>query len=414
MRGRLQRLGWIALLALPFAAVAQDGPPPQRLYDVTYEARLLPSQGLARVRIRVASGGLLHELRFPIDRERYFRFGADGTLHVETDRVAWSVPAAGGELRYSVKVDHLRDAAQYDARLAHRWALFRGSDLFPPSGSSTEPGAHARARLRLRVPPGWSVLAPFPRDGDGSFRVEQEGRRLDRPAGWMLMGARLRVRRAEVADMQLVIAGPDGQDLRARDQMALLRWTLPHLRDALGVLPERLLVVGADDPMWRGGLSGPSSLYLHADRPLIEHDGTSPLLHELVHVATHAVSGEGGDWIVEGLAEYYSLELLRRSGSVSEQDHADTLATLRRRAEGAGPLRTTDADAAVTARAVGVLIDLDRAIREHSDGEQSLDDVARSLAAQPAVVTPASFRERVREVTGADLAKGPPFRNAGP
>ena len=32
-------------------------------------------------------------------------------------------------------------------------------------------------------------------------------------------------------------------------------------------------MVGANDPMWRGGLSAPRSLYLHSGRPLIESDG---------------------------------------------------------------------------------------------------------------------------------------------
>ena len=40
-----------------------------------------------------------------------------------------------------------------------------------------------------------------------------------------------------------------------------------------------------------------------------------PLLHEVMHamLGIHATSGD--DWIVEGLAEFYSLELLRLSGT---------------------------------------------------------------------------------------------------
>ena len=33
--------------------------------------------------------------------------------------------------------------------------------------------------------------------------------------------------------------------------------------------PDRLTVVSATGPMWRGGLSAPASLYIHADLPLI-------------------------------------------------------------------------------------------------------------------------------------------------
>jgi hypothetical protein len=63
--------------------------------------------------------------------------------------------------------------------------------------------------------------------------------------------------------------------------------------------------------MWRGGLPGPASLYLHADRPLISGNSTSTLLHELVHVAQSYRAAKDEDWIVEGIAEYDTLERLR-------------------------------------------------------------------------------------------------------
>ena len=90
-------------------------------------------------------------------------------------------------------------------------------------------------------------------------------------------------------------------------------------------LPPRLLIVSAGDPMWRGGLSGPSSMFLHSDRPLISENRTSTLLHELVHIALGIRGDEESDWIVEGLAELYSLETLRRSGGISEQRYKQAL-----------------------------------------------------------------------------------------
>ncbi|MEZ4290169.1 MAG: hypothetical protein R3E53_06345 [Myxococcota bacterium] len=41
------------------------------------------------------------------------------------------------------------------------------------------------------------------------------------------------------------------------------------MKEVFGELPDRLQLVVAGDPMWRGGLSGPNSLYLHAGLPLI-------------------------------------------------------------------------------------------------------------------------------------------------
>ena len=71
--------------------------------------------------------------------------------------------------------------------------------------------------------------------------------------------------------------------------------------------------------MWRGALSAPQSLYVHAERPLLSGNATSTLLHEIVHIGLGLADERGADWIVEGLAEYYSLEVLRRSGTISEE-----------------------------------------------------------------------------------------------
>lgn len=373
-------------------------------YELRYEARLLPSKGLARASLRTDGSGLLRELAFRRDPERFFRFEADGELEVGDSRVTWTVPGQGGELRYTVKVDHLRESAEYDARLTERWGLFRGSDLFPTSRSVTAPGARSRASLWLRVPPSWEVVTPFPRNDDGGFRIDQDDRRLDRPSGWMVMGEDLVVHEGEAAGTRITIAGPDDHDLRVRDLMMLLRITLPHLGDILGELPGSLLVVCADDPMWRGGLSGPRSLYLHADRPMIERDGTSPILHEILHVATRAVSDDGGDWIVEGLAENYSLELLSRSGAVSDAEVRETLEEFERRAVDVEDLETEHSDRDVTARAVLLLRQLDERIRKATDGRRSLDDVARGLAQEAEVVTPASFRRVVARTAGEEVA----------
>jgi hypothetical protein len=169
-------------------------------------------------------------------------------------------------------------------------------------------------------------------------------------------------------------------------------------------MPERLLVVSAGDPMWRGGLSGPRSFYIHADRPLITPDVTSPILHELVHAVTSARSAPGGDWIVEGLADYYSLELLVRSKTVSRRRYTRALARLAERGRGVRDLTVEPADGSVTARAVTALHALDGEIRRATGDKASLDDVVAQLAAVPGAVTLERFRSVVTAVAGRDLA----------
>ncbi len=97
-------------------------------------------------------------------------------------------------------------------------------------------------------------------------------------------------------------AAPEGESARRQDALAFIKWNLPKLLDVFPDFPKRVLIVSAGDPMWRGGLSGPASIFLHSDRPLISENRTSPLLHELVHVALGIRGDNESDWIVEGLA----------------------------------------------------------------------------------------------------------------
>jgi hypothetical protein len=185
--------------------------------------------------------------------------------------------------------------------------------------------------------------------------------------------------------------------------LALLRWTLPVSQNIFKMLPDRLLVVGAGDPLWRGGLSGPRSLFIHADRPLITAKGTSPLLHEIIHTVMRARSGRGGDWIIEGLAELYSLELLVRSGTISHERYTKTLAKLEQRGQGVTKLRLRSSSGAVTARAVSILHKLDQQIREKTLDKVSLDDVLRAMAAAPRAWTTTRFRQLCERIAGISL-----------
>jgi hypothetical protein len=400
-------------LARALAADAQPAPAPAPeasapapvSYEVLYDVRLVPSERAAHVRIVLGRGAQhVRSIRLQVDPERHFDMQADGSLSVAPESLEWRPAGPGSSLRYVFRIDHLKDERSYDARFAKRWALFRGDDLVPPARVRTEKGAQADARLALHLPEGWSAVTPYPRRTDGSFSIVNPSRRFDRPTGWILVG-RLGVVRERVAGVHLAIAAPVGQRFHRLDLLALLRWTLPSLRDAMGTLPERILVVGANDPMWRGGLSAPRSLYLHSARPLIESDGTSPVLHELVHSVLGIRGAPGDDWIVEGLAEYYSLEILVRSHTISRRRHDKSLARLAEHGRRARTLVSSHASGEITARAVGVLADLDREIRKASDDQRDLDDVLGVFAAERGEVSTARLREVAERFTdGKSLA----------
>ncbi len=395
-----------AARAAPVTEPEERAPAPpvvETRYALDYEARILASERAARVAVRLPDhDGAVRSIRFRVDPERHLAFQGNGGLDVREGFVTWEPPARDAVLRYQFRIDHLRDAASYDARCAEQWALFRGEDLVPPVRVVTRDGATSRARLALRLPQGWSSALPYEKGGDGRYELVDPERRFDRPKGWMVLG-HLGVLRERVAGSRLAIAGPTGQGLRRHDILALLRWTLPELRDAVGALPERLLVVSAGDPMWRGGLSGPSSLFVHADRPLITSDLSSPVLHELVHVAMGARSAPGGDWIVEGLAELYSLELLVRSRTVSRRRFERALEAFAERGRAAGPFGDGEASGAVTAKAVTVLRALDLELQEATTGEAGLDDVLARLAAARRPVGVEELRAAAEAVAGRGL-----------
>ena len=57
--------------------------------------------------------------------------------------------------------------------------------------------------------------------------------------------------------------------MHRQDLLALMRWTLPVLRKIAPLPGSARRSSAPRDPMWRGGLSAPSSAYLHASLPLI-------------------------------------------------------------------------------------------------------------------------------------------------
>lgn len=325
---------------------------------------------------------LLRELRLRND-VRISGMRGDGNLIREPAYSRWLPPEEGGTLRWTVAVPHRRNGDGYDAWLGAEFGLFRAEDIIPRSASRTQKGAYSVTTLRFRLPAGWSVVTQY-RD-TGTILIDNPERRLDLPSGWIVMG-NLGVRREEIAGMRVAVAGPVNHSIRRLDTLALLNWTLPELARIVPELPPRLTIVSAGEPMWRGGLSAPQSLYLHAERPLISENATSTLLHELMHMALGLDSEDDYDWIVEGLAEYYSLQLLSRSGTISASRFAEAERDLAEWAQDASELCGDPSTGPRTALAVGILGRLEAEIARESEGEASLDDLVRNLIGRDALL----------------------------
>ena len=370
-------------------------------YTIEYVVTPNPEAGGANVEMIVRQdSALLREFDMRAAAEKISAVSGDGDVVHENGRVIWKPPVTGGSLQWFARVDHQRNGGAFDARIDTTWAIFRAEDVIPQAATRSQRGATGVTTLRFDLPAGWSSITEY-FGRDDSYLIENPQRRFDRPAGWILLGD-IGVRFEKIADVSVTIGAPVGHGLRRLDILALLRWTLPDVVRLFPDFPQRLTVIGANDPMWRGGLSGPRSLFMHADRPLLSENATSTLVHELIHIALGTGAETGADWIVEGLAEYYSLDLLARSGTISEQRHTVTLKKLAAWGEESEFLCAESSSGAVTARAVTVMAAIDAEIRRQSKNRNSLDDVTRALANAQNRITMQSFMAIAGEYTGPE------------
>jgi len=361
------------------AAAEQQKPDDPLRYGVKYVVSAHPMAGTLDVELTLSqSRNLLREVIMQPDFERLSGFEGDGDLEIDDQQLRWKPPASGGSLRWRVRVGHLRDNSGYDAWLGPEWGLFRAEDIIPRATTRALKGARSKTQLEFVLPESWTVVTQY-FGRAGHFAINTINRRFDQPSGWVVMG-RVGVRRDTIAGIRVAVAGPTENSVRRLDTLAMLHWTLPELARLLPDLPPRLTIVSAGEPMWRGGLSAPQSLFVHADRPSISENATSTLLHEVMHISLGIMAVPGHDWIVEGLAEYYSLELLGRTGTISASRHKLARKQQARWAKDANELCTYSSTGATTALAVTLFATLDKELRDMTNDKVNLDDVTRELA----------------------------------
>lgn len=349
-----------------------------REYSLHYTLSPDPRTSTVQVSLRLSQPfDLVREISFPINSD-ISDVGGDGDLRIRNGRVQWVPPSDGGTLDWRVVVHNPRGKDTFDALLNAQWGLFRAEDVIPRARTRTLKGALSRTTLAFDLPAGWSVITEYSAR-DLPIVVDRKDRRYDEPAGWIAMGD-LGIRRERIAGTRVAIAAPQGHEVRRMDMLALLNWTLPELNAILPDVLPRLTIVSAGSPMWRGGLSAPASFFLHASRPLISENGTSSLLHEVMHTALGLRPLPDHDWIVEGLAEYYSIELLRRGRAITARRATTAFERQAAWAERADTLCAAHSTGASTALAVTLLRELNEEIVSKTDGEFSLDSLLPVLA----------------------------------
>lgn len=390
------------LLLMPAMMSGTAAAAAPKYYDVAYRAHFRPEAGVVDVEIALSGERLPSRVVLHVDSRRHKQFTSTDPLQIEPSHVTWQPRGHASRLRYQFVVDHQRAPQHYDSRMTADWAILRAEKMVPRASVTARRSLRSRATLDFELPQGWAVATPYGSVGELHYAVDDPQRRFDQPEGWMLAG-KIGSRNEKIADVRVVVAAPTGDSARRQDTLTFLKFTLPRLQEVFPHLPPRLLIVSAGDPMWRGGLSGPASMFLHSDRPLISENRTSTLLHELAHIALGVRGDEESDWIVEGLAEFYSIETLRRSGSISAQRYKEALQRLARWAKRSTTLFGSHSNGATTARAVLAMRAADAEIRSATGGKASLDDVARKLASERGMVGLVRLQKAAQEVAGRPL-----------
>jgi predicted metalloprotease with PDZ domain len=395
------RWALLALAGLVFDAAVAPAIAADRHYDAVFRAEVRPQRATVLVELTLSGERLPSRVEFHIDPKSHRAFASKQPISQQGDVVTWLPSGQQARMTFEFLANHERAPKRYDSLVTDAWAVFRADDMVPRIAVTSPRSLKSRTRLQFSLPQGWSAATPYPQEAEG-FVVDDPDRRFDRPAGWVLVG-KLGTRSEIIKGIQTIVAAPEGENTRRQDILAFLNWNLPHVKDVFPQFPKRLLVVSAGDPMWRGGLSGPASLFLHSERPLISENRTSTLLHELVHVAMGIRGDEESDWISEGFAEYYSLEILRRSGGIGRNRHEEALERMARWARESPSVFARQSSGATTARAVIALREVDAEIRKVTDGRASLDDVAAALARERGEVNLERLQAEARKVAGREL-----------
>jgi hypothetical protein len=349
--------------------------------DLDYHVRLLPQSDQAEVRLTLAQGSAVRSLDFDLgDGSRYSDFKADGQWQLSPGkpvRGVWQPATDKASLTYRVRVSHGRKSGSFDTRMTPTWALMRGDDLVPAARLDQQDGVELVSRLEFELPGGWkSVETAWPRIGKNKFRIDNVSRLFDRPTGWMLAG-HLGSRRTRLGETEVTVASPRGQGMRRMDVLTLLTFVWPQVQAVFPRHPAKLLIVGANDPMWRGSLGLRESIYLNTRLPLVSESGTSAVVRELAQVFGRVNDRQRSDWISEGFAEYYAIELMRRAGGMSDERYESLHGKLVKASQKVTTLRGEQVNPAQVSKAVLLLQELDREIRLQTRNKRSLDDVMR-------------------------------------
>jgi hypothetical protein len=289
------------------------------------------------MQVRVCLDAAHASAHFAADSHWAMRFVSE--LHrvkgaIDAGRTGWIAPdwRAGECLSYRADLGAI--AAEHRPDVGYRL----GADLLTaPQLWLLRPDAWSEgdASMRLTLPAGWSISAPWQRvsrDGDSvAFRIPHT------PANWSASVAigHFTEEPIALAGGQLRLSILDGASAAQRTKLHTWLAHVSHaIVSAYGRLPLRdvqvlMIPVG---PRSRAVVFGASTrgegnaleLLIDPSRPLADFRDDWIAVHELSHLM-HPFLGDDGAWLAEGLATYYQNVLRARAGLLTPAQAWDRL-----------------------------------------------------------------------------------------
>jgi len=336
----------------------------------------------------------------------YDSAGAAGSRDVD-DVVALHVDGPES-FTYDVMVERpaFNDATQRLAHVGADFALFKAESITLEYQYQFYAGTTFQNRtfVKIDAPAGWDEAAPWTQTGAHQY-VLPEGQTL--PRGYVALGAFL-------ASETRAVAGKDVHYVRLGNVTSydaqlfgLIENATPYYTAVYGPGVHRnVLVVNAPDPMFRGGLGGADSFFVH------ESADIRTAAHEYAHVfqlfGTTESPPDSSIWLNEGDADYHSA-LAMYAADIWTPHQVDAFFGEAARDAKDPDLRTavlTDAAYGTSLerfayhKGLIVLRALDETLRSRSGAQVTLSDVLRALNAKHGDATRA---EAAQSVTNAEL-----------
>ncbi len=259
--------------------------------------------------------------------------------------------------------------------------------------------------LSFSPPDGWRVEGPWLRM-DGAYQLPRDE---PLPKGFVALG-NFTTQTSEAHGRTYRYAKLGDAPAYEVDLLPYMEASTPYLATVYGNHTGPVaMVVSAPDPMFRGGLGGWNSLYVHDESSL------KTLAHEHAHVwqgyRAKKVVGDSSLWIIEGDADYHGpLSLLAAEfwSPRETEEHFENVES-RGREKGHVEVPLTDAvygnehERVAYVKGALVMHALDGLMRDASDGRVGVADLVRTLNAEMSPANP-DYQDLVeKRVTNARI-----------